>query len=116
MPWMQKDLMSLRGECGVSAPRAEVLLFWQKDPKPWAPGRSPRGGAFAPVPFVRAAELASLRQSSPPPRIRDRGAASPAGALRWRHGMAGGITTKDNDGIPRVARSDCGGGPLLGNA
>ena len=37
---------------------------------------------------VRAAELASLRQSSPPPRIRDRGAASPAGALRWRHGMA----------------------------
>ena len=27
-----------------------------------------------------------------------------------------GITTKDNDGIPRVARSDCGGGPLLGNA
>ena len=22
MPWMQKDLMSLRGECGVSAPHA----------------------------------------------------------------------------------------------
>ena len=60
MPWMQKDLMALRGECGVSAPHA--------------------------------------------------------GARRWRHGMARGITTKDNDGIPRVARSDCGGGPLLGNA
>ena len=78
MPWMQKDLMALRGVCGVSAPRDEVLLFRQKDPKPWAPGRSP-SGAFAPVPFVRAAELASLGQSSPPHRIRDRGAATPAG-------------------------------------
>ena len=29
--------------------RAEVLLFRQKDPKPWAPGRGP-SGAFAPVP------------------------------------------------------------------
>ena len=37
---------------------------------------------------VRAAELASLKQSSPPYQIRDRGAASPAGALGWRHGMA----------------------------
>ena len=48
----------------------------------------PQGGAFAPVPTVRAAELASLRQSSPPNRGRDWGAASPAGALGWRHGMA----------------------------
>ena len=40
---------------------------------------------------VWAAELASLKQSSPPTRIRDWGAASPAGALRWRHGMAGTI-------------------------
>ena len=48
----------------------------------------PQGGAFAQVPFVRAAELASLRQSSPPNRFRDRGAAAPAGALSWRHGMA----------------------------
>ena len=40
-----------RGEgfCGVSAPHAEILLFRQKDPKPWAPGRGPPG-AFAPVP------------------------------------------------------------------
>ena len=52
-------------ECGVSPPHGEVLLFRQKDPKPWAPGRGP-SGAFAPVPFVRAAELASLKQSSPP--------------------------------------------------
>ena len=50
---------------GVSSPRDEVLLFRQKDPKPLAPGRGP-SGAFAPVPTVRAAELASLRQSSPP--------------------------------------------------
>ena len=77
-----------RGACGVSAPHAEVLLFRQKDPKPWAPGRGP-WGAFAPVPKVRAAELASLRQSSPPNKNRERGAATPAGALRWRHGMAG---------------------------
>ena len=46
------------------------------------------GGAFVLVPFAWAAELASLRQSSPTYLIRDRGAASPGGALRWRHGMA----------------------------
>ena len=62
-------------------------MFRQKDPKPLAPGRGPPG-AFAPVPKVRAAELASLKQSSPPTRFRDCGAAAPAGALRWRHGMA----------------------------
>ena len=75
------------GMRGVSSPHAEVLLFRQKDPKPWAPGRGPPG-AFAPVPKFRAAELASLRQSSPPNRFRDRGAAPPAGAMRWRHEMA----------------------------
>ena len=72
-----------RGACGVSAPHDEILLFRQKDPKPWAPGRGP-WGAFAPVPTVRAAELASLRQSSPPNRLRDWGAATPAGAGNWR--------------------------------
>ena len=77
-----------RGDsCGVSPPHGEVLLFRQKDPKPWAPGRGP-SGAFAPVPFVWAAELASLKQSSPPYWIRDRGAAAPAGALGWRQGLA----------------------------
>ena len=76
-----------RNACGVSSPRAEVLLFRQKDPKPLAPGRGP-SGAFAPVPKVRAAELASLKQSSPPNRIRDRGAAPPAGAMRWRQKLA----------------------------
>ena len=74
-------------ECGVSPPHDEVLLFRQKDPKPGAPGRGP-SGAFATVPKVRAAELALLKQSSPLNRVRDWGAAAPAGALRWRHGMA----------------------------
>ena len=48
-------------------------MFRQKDPKPLAPGRGPPG-AFAPVPIVRAAELASLRQSSPPHRVFGTGA------------------------------------------
>ncbi len=52
-----------------------------------APGRGPPG-AFAPVPTVRAAELASLKQSSPPTRVRDYGAATPAGAGKGRHEMA----------------------------
>ncbi len=80
IPDQVRDDRRGRGFCGVSAPHAEVLLFWQKDPKPWAPGRGP-SGVFAPVPKVRAAELAALRQSSPPNKVRDRGAASPAGAL-----------------------------------
>ena len=74
-------------ECGVSPPHGEVLLFRQKDPKPSAPVRGP-SGSFAPVPNVRAAELASLKQSSPPNRFRDRGAAPPAGAMRWRQKLA----------------------------
>ena len=75
--------------CGVSPPHDEVpstgsgqaLLFRQKDPKPLAPGRGP-SGTFAPVPISRAAELASLRQSSPPKKCRDWGAATPAGTTR----------------------------------
>ena len=52
-----------------------------------------RPGVALRVPLPRsrkvwAAELASLKQSSPPTRVRDWGAATPAGALRWRHGMA----------------------------
>ena len=75
-------------------------MFRQKDPKPGAPGRGP-SGAFATVPKVRAAELALLKQSSPLNRVRDRGAATPAGALRWRHGMARGMKTNCNDtGFP----------------
>ena len=54
--------------CGVSPPHDEVLLFRQKDPKPVAPGCGP-SGACAPVPVVWAAELAALKQSSPPNRI-----------------------------------------------
>ena len=60
------------GFCGVSPPHGEVLLLRQKDPKPWAPGRGPLG-AFATVPISWAAELASLRQSSPPYRLRGLG-------------------------------------------
>ena len=56
-------------------------------------------GAFAPVPFAWAAELAALRQSSPLHRIRDRGAATPGGALGWRHGMAR-YTCKSKKGGP----------------
>ena len=37
---------------------------------------------------AKAAELASLKQSSPPYRIRDRGKAPPAGAMRWRQKLA----------------------------
>ena len=107
-----------RGACGVSAPHDEVLLFRQKDPKPLAPGRGP-SGAFAPVPTVRAAELAALRQSSPYNQIRHWGAATPAGAMRWRHEMARlqlqRITTRSfatlrmtdwEKQIPRFARND----------
>ena len=46
----------------------QALLFRQKDPKPLAPGRGPKG-AFTPVPVAWAAELATLKQSSPPHRI-----------------------------------------------
>ena len=38
-----------RKACGVSPPHGEILLFRQKDPKPWAPRRGP-SGAFASVP------------------------------------------------------------------
>ncbi len=70
--------------CGVSAPHDEVLLFRQKDPKPLAPGRGP-SGAFAPVPVAWAAELASLRQSSPQIRIIGTGAQPRPQAPRQRH-------------------------------
>ena len=62
----------------------------------------PQGGAFAPVPKVRAAELASLRQSSPSNQVRDWGAATPAGAMRWRHGMARGTNAKYKDTGSRI--------------
>ena len=67
---------------GVSAPRDEVLLFRQKDPKTIGARAWPQGGAFATVPIAWAAELASLRQSSPQNRLRDWGAATPEGAGR----------------------------------
>ena len=57
--------------------------------------------------FALLRTSASLRQSSPPYRIRDRGAASPAGALRWRHVMAGGTKTPSSVAAPsRVKARD----------
>ena len=82
--------------CGVSPPHGEVLLFRQKDPKPWAPGRGPLG-AFAAVPKFRAAELASLKQSSPTHRIRDRGAATPAGARDLAPWDGAGMNAKNKE-------------------
>ena len=58
-----------RSFCGVSAPHDAVLLFRQKDPKPWAPGEGKSAGRMRCGPY-------------------NWGAAAPAGALRWRHGMA----------------------------
>ena len=86
-----------------------------------APVRGPPG-SFAPVPISRAAELASLRQSSPPKRCRDRGAATPEGAGTWRDyeendtgspiksGMTGegvsGMAEKKKLQIPHCVRND----------
>ena len=46
---------------GVAPPRDEVLLFRQKDPKPWVPGRGP-SGAFPPVPPTEYLEISSPNQ------------------------------------------------------
>ena len=72
-----------RNACGVD----RLFCFGKRTQNHGRPGAALR----VPLPRSRkvwAAELASLKQSSPPYRIRDRGAAAPAGALRWRHGMA----------------------------
>jgi len=54
--------------CGVSAPRDEVLLFRQKDPKPFLPVCGPSGtSVIAPNKMVR--ELARLKQPSPKGRF-----------------------------------------------
>ncbi|MEC4671613.1 MAG: hypothetical protein VST66_07000 [Nitrospirota bacterium] len=69
--------------CGVSPPHDEVLLFCQKDSKAWPPLVGPAGlGLRVPsesLPHPAAAELASLKQSSPSLRIRLRFSATPAG-------------------------------------
>ena len=63
-----------RGSFGFAPLRSgQALLFRQKDPKSLAPGRGP-SGVCAPVPVMRAAELASLKQSSPQIRICGTGA------------------------------------------
>ena len=86
---------------GVSPPHAEVLLFRQKDPKPLAPGRGPRG---VPLPQSRMLGLRnSLRSDSPRHQIGFGTGAQPRpqapghGAIRSR---------RYNYEIPRFARND----------
>ena len=62
------------------APADEVLLFRQKDPKPFPPVRGPSSSLRCSR-TPAAAELASLKQSSPNPRSPLRFSATPkAGA------------------------------------
>ena len=77
-----------RNACGVSPPRAEVLLFRQKDPKPLAPGRGP-SGAFAPVPKglgcgTRFAQTVLAPQLDFGTAAQPRPQAPGNGAMRWR--------------------------------
>ena len=93
--FVQDDRLG-RGACGVSAPRDAVLLFWQKDPKPWAPGRGP-------LPQSRRFGLRnSLRSDSPRPHKQ---ASGPGRSLAWRRPGFGAMgwratTTKDEGGRP----------------
>ena len=95
-----------RGNFAGSRPRTpRSFCFGKRTQNHGRPGVALRG----PLPRsrkVRAAELASLKQSSPLNRVRDRGAATPAGALRWRHGMARGIHAK-NPGSSITNVEDC---------
>ena len=66
---------------------ARSFCFGKRTQNHWRPGVALR----VPLPRSRkvwAAELASLKQSSPPTRVRDWGAAAPAGAGEWRHEVA----------------------------
>ena len=84
-----------RGNFAGSRPRTpRSFCFGKRTQNQGRPGVALRG----PLPRsrkVRAAELATLKQSSPLNRVRDRGAATPGGARRWRHGMARGIHAKN---------------------
>ena len=66
-----------QGERGLRAfgPARRGPFVSAKGPKTMGAHARLSSGAFAPVPKVWAAELASLRQSSPPTRFRDWGAA-----------------------------------------
>gem|GEM_PF-3462642 len=68
------------------APARRGLFVSAKGPKTIDARAWPQEGAFAPVPVAWAAELASLRQSSPRNRLRDRGTATPEGAGTDRRG------------------------------
>ena len=63
------------------APADEVLLFRQKDPKPFPPVRGPAGSS-ASAPNKMARELAPLKQPSPRSRF---GAAAPPRTKARRH-------------------------------
>ncbi len=58
-------------------PADEVLLFRQKDPKPFLPVRGPSVVPPPPHRIKMAQKLATLKQSSPKSRIRCCGSAAP---------------------------------------
>jgi len=65
------------------APANEVLLFRQKDPKPFPPVRGPAGSS-ASTPNKMARELAPLKQPSPKSRFRGYGSAAPEGGETFK--------------------------------
>ena len=69
------------GFAGFRPSATRSFCFGKRTQNHRRPGVAP-GGAFATVPIAWAAELASLRQSSPQNRLRDWGAATPEGAGR----------------------------------
>lgn len=69
------------------APAVEILLFGQKDPKPFPPGCIPPG-SLAPVPIHMAAQLAALKQCSPNGWIQHFGSAAPNADLFERNHAA----------------------------
>ena len=61
---------------------------------------------------AKAAELASLKQSSPPTRIRDRGAASPAGAFEMAPCDGAGRNVKKGEENRRMDPRRLTGSPI----
>ena len=75
------------GFAGFRPRTPRSFCFGKRTQNHWRPGVALR----VPLPRSRLLGLRnSLRSDSPrpPTRFRDRGAATPAGAGRWRHGMA----------------------------
>ena len=97
-----KDDRKGEGFAGVRPRAPRSFCFGKRTQNHGRPGVALR----VPLPQSRkvwAAELASLRQSSPPTRFRDWGAASPAGALEMApcDGAGRNVKTKDNYQLQR---------------